>query len=274
MARRDDLAGLAALGALGYALTRGGKSADEAPRRQFASDATPVATPAAPAVNRMLYPDESSNTIGQYAPAAPAAAPMRQAPVRTTAPVRAAAPVVGPQGRSYSAADMAAMQAYDQARKQQMMNDPSLRPGTPESQAIERVYPEAQIQGFGLKGLANLAKNLAARGSLREYSQPLLQGSSRELLGAPPKQLTGPTKAELVARDRAARAAAREAEKEQFNRRGVDRFYESTFEGGMKKGGKAKAKPKKMASGGVARSSASKRADGIASKGKTKGRMI
>jgi hypothetical protein len=38
-----------------------------------------------------------------------------------------------------------------------------------------------------------------------------------------------------------------------------------------KKGGVVKAKPKKMASGGV--SSASKRADGIASKGKTKCKM-
>ena len=42
----------------------------------------------------------------------------------------------------------------------------------------------------------------------------------------------------------------------------------------MKKGGKvkAKAKPKKMASGGIAKS-VSKRADGIASKGKTKCKM-
>jgi hypothetical protein len=40
---------------------------------------------------------------------------------------------------------------------------------------------------------------------------------------------------------------------------------------GYKKGGAVKAKPKKMASGGV--SSASKRADGIASKGKTKCKM-
>jgi hypothetical protein len=40
---------------------------------------------------------------------------------------------------------------------------------------------------------------------------------------------------------------------------------------GFKKGGAVKAKPKKMASGGV--SSASKRADGIASKGKTKCKM-
>jgi hypothetical protein len=42
---------------------------------------------------------------------------------------------------------------------------------------------------------------------------------------------------------------------------------------GFKKGGKVKSKAIKMASGGKV-SSASKRADGIATKGKTKGRII
>lgn len=42
------------------------------------------------------------------------------------------------------------------------------------------------------------------------------------------------------------------------------------YSAGMKKGGKVK----KMASGGVTRSSASKRADGIATKGKTRGRYL
>lgn len=41
----------------------------------------------------------------------------------------------------------------------------------------------------------------------------------------------------------------------------------------FKEGGKAKAKPKKMAKGGSV-SSASKRADGCATKGKTKGRFV
>jgi len=55
------------------------------------------------------------------------------------------------------------------------------------------------------------------------------------------------------------------------------RLAEAAFEGGMKKGGKvkpkakAKTKPKKMASGGMtSRPNASKRADGIATKGHTK----
>jgi hypothetical protein len=48
-------------------------------------------------------------------------------------------------------------------------------------------------------------------------------------------------------------------------------LVDDKFEKGFKKGGKVKAK--KMASGGKV-SSASKRADGCAVKGKTKGRMI
>lgn len=44
---------------------------------------------------------------------------------------------------------------------------------------------------------------------------------------------------------------------------------EAAFEGGMKRGGKVK----KKASGGVIKSSASKRADGIAQRGKTKGKF-
>ena len=53
------------------------------------------------------------------------------------------------------------------------------------------------------------------------------------------------------------------------------RLSEAAFEGGMKKGGSVKAKSKsmKLASGGSTRSSASKRGDGIASKGRTRGKM-
>jgi hypothetical protein len=124
-----------------------------------------------------------------------------------------------------------------------------------------------------------MARGLAGRRGtekLAEYSVPRIGtetvpriGTEPLKIGKEPLKMTGPSKAELVARDRAARAAAREAERSDFNKRGVDRFVESTFEGGMKRGGKVK----KMASGGMARSSASKRGDGIASKGKTRGKM-
>jgi hypothetical protein len=141
-----------------------------------------------------------------------------------------------------------------------------------QAQALEAVRPEeAMIGGGGLKTVAAMARGLAGRRGaekLAEYSVPRI-GTEPLKIGTEPLKLTGPSKAELVARDRAARAAAREAERSSFNKRGVDRFVESTFEGGMKRGGKVK----KMASGGMARSSASRRGDGIASKGKTRGKM-
>jgi len=59
-------------------------------------------------------------------------------------------------------------------------------------------------------------------------------------------------------------AAAYQARRNRINANIDDPGYSA----GMKKGGKVK----KMASGGMT-SSASKRADGIASKGKTRGRM-
>lgn len=147
----------------------------------------------------------------------------------------------------------------------------------PEAQAAERVYPEEYVVGGpGLKAVGAAAKNLANRGGQKvaEYSTPLLN--------APAKQLTGPSKADLLARDRAARAAARQEEmlKENASRYGLNPNapgYEGAAGavrsklGGddftvMKKGGKVK----KMASGGM---TASSRADGIASRGKTRCKM-
>jgi hypothetical protein len=160
----------------------------------------------------------------------------------------------------------------------------------PEAQAVESVYPEEYVVGGpGLKAVGAAAKNLANRGSqkLAEYSTPLLRGPAAEAtaprLGAPAKQLTGPSKADLVARDRAARAAAREESMRAENAANYglnpeapgygasasalrDKLGGADFSLGMKKGGAVK----KMASGGM---TASRRGDGIASRGKTRGKL-
>jgi hypothetical protein len=155
----------------------------------------------------------------------------------------------------------------------------------PEAQAVESVYPEEYVVGGpGLKAVGAAAKNLANRGSqkLAEYSTPLLN--------APAKQLTGPSKADLVARDRAARAAAREESMRAENAANYglnpeapgygasasalrDKLGGADFSLGMKRGGAVKAK--RMASGGMTSkgSSASRRGDGIASRGKTRGKL-
>ena len=154
----------------------------------------------------------------------------------------------------------------------------------PESQAAEAVYPEQYLTpGGGFKTVANMAKNLANRGGkeVAEYVTPRL--------AAPAKQLTGPSKSELLTRDRAARASSRQDEmlRENARRSGLDpdninpavankvreNLGGADFSLGMKRGGAVKAK--RMASGGMASGgmTASRRGDGIASRGKTRGKM-
>ena len=287
MARRKDLAGLAALGALGYMLR------DKTPdMRGGAEDERPAPTGMGEAT-RLLTPDSSgkdfggSSGTGDYAPG-PSSMMRREPTARTSSTLRPAAtastasgssrtkPMTGSGGGRGPAAGEA------EAYRQRQYDEANARARTPEgrterarmesSQALEAIRPEeAVIGGGGLKTVAAMARGLANRRGaekLAEYSVPRI-GTEPLKIGTEPLKMTGPSKAELVARDRTARAAAREAERSDFNKRGVDRFVESTFEGGMKRGGKVK----KMASGGMARSSASSRADGIASRGKTRGKV-
>jgi len=275
---RKDLAGLAALGALGYILN----NRDEPTKAQDRTGSSTASTGMGE-VTQLLTPDNSSGKdyggssgTGEHAPGPssmmrpePSVKPRSRPVTRpVTRPVAAAAPaVVSDAQRQYDEANARAKTPEGRAERARMES----------SQALEAVRPEeAMIGGGGLKGVAALARGLANRKGataggekLAQYVTPELGYSQKVLQNNPTKQLTGPSKAELVARDRAGRTAGREAERKEFNQRGRDRFVESTFEGGMKRGGKVK----KMASGGMARSSASSRADGIASRGKTRGKV-
>ena len=98
------------------------------------------------------------------------------------------------------------------------------------------------VGGPGLKTLHAAAKRLAAP-RLAEYNPALLSG--------PTARLTGPSKAELTAAERAAREAARRSETAREN---AARYNTEGPLGGegfimRKKGGMVKAK--KMASGGM-----------------------
>ena len=288
MARRKDLAGLAALGALGYMLNRDSKPTEVEDRSGSNIPSTGMGE-----ATRLLSPVSSgkdfggSSGTGDYAPG-PSSMMRREPTARTSSTLRPAAtastasgssrtkPMTGSGGGRGPAAGEA------EAYRQRQYDEANARARTPEgraerarmesSQALEAIRPEeAVIGGGGLKTVAAMARGLANRRGaekLAEYSVPRI-GTEPLKIGTEPLKMTGPSKAELVARDRTARAAAREAERSDFNKRGVDRFVESTFEGGMKRGGKVK----KMASGGMARSSASSRADGIASRGKTRGKV-
>lgn len=143
-----------------------------------------------------------------------------------------------------------------------------------QKQALERVTPEEFLgPGTGLKAMHRLAKSLADRApKLREYVQPLLTGpKGKELLEGPGNvpRLPAPKRPSPSGSGPASRmeskpsASRREAE---AGKRSTRKYNED--EGGMefKRGGKIK----KMASGG---STASRRADGIAVRGKTKGRI-
>jgi LPXTG-motif cell wall-anchored protein len=173
----------------------------------------------------------------------------------------------------------------------------------PEAQALEESHPEQFITpGGGIKTLAGMAKNLANRGTVgvSERVAPYLKeigmsprnapASAAPQLSAPARQLTGPSKAELLARDRAARAAGRQEAMMNENAANYglnpeapgyraaagalrDKLGGADFSLGMKKGGAVK--PKRMASGGMTSKapSASRRGDGIASRGKTRGKI-
>lgn len=252
MARRNrDLAGLAALGALGYMATRGGagRGVGEG-RKESVESETRRQTPAR---------DEDDRDIGMISGASPSGLyrntetgdifsmnrpePVRSmtpdSPASATSSSRSKVPEEVPsRGRREMPARRNVAGDYTRAKgataeeiaayRNREITPPPMTPEMrkkAEEQALERVTPEEYlIGGPGLKAMHAAAKNLAR-----------------------PRQLLLPAPA--------ARPPVR-----------------GTGEGFVmyKKGGAVKAK--KMASGGST-SSASSRADGIASRGKTKCKM-
>lgn len=107
-------------------------------------------------------------------------------------------------------------------------------------QALETVSPESSlIGGFGLRAMKMLAEGLAGRQALKEASKAMGKRMEKDITPRAPQLTNEPLK---IGRE--------------------------PLKLGMKKGGAVK----KMASGGSV-SSASKRADGIAQRGKTRGRI-
>lgn len=170
------------------------------------------------------------------------------------------------------------------------------------SQAVENVYPEQALlggAGFGIKSIAKAAQNLASRGGAKEAAkrvEPTFREKELEIIKEVPRLLEGPKKqlalpkptpklgydkAGAKAAERGGRAEGRQAEmlKENAQRSGLredasaetlkavrDRLGGDKFTV-MKRGGSAKG----YASGGAV--SASRRGDGIAQRGKTRGRV-
>ena len=172
------------------------------------------------------------------------------------------------------------------------------------SQAIEASYPEQALMGgagFGIKSIAKAAQNLANRGAAKtavkrlERPDPTFREKELEILKDIPRSLPAPSKLALPkptpklgydkagakAAERGGRAEGRQAEmlKENARRSGLrEDASEETLKavrdrlGGdkftvMKRGGSVQG----YASGGSV--SASRRGDGIAQRGKTRGKM-
>jgi hypothetical protein len=130
-------------------------------------------------------------------------------------------------------------------------------------QALERVSPEEYIgPAFGLKTLNKLAKNLA-KPKIKEYNPTMLPApkaapkTDTKALPAPTKRLEY-DKAGAKEKERAERAAERA---KQMRRDNAERGGSNADSINLKKGGR------------VTVSSASKRADGIAQRGKTRGKV-
>jgi hypothetical protein len=236
MARGKDLAGLAALGALGMMLSKGKKGEDVDTSGVSDMDLTGGARAQREA--DMSNMGDSSNTTGQYAPGP--SSMMRREPI--TSPrmkTPAVRPRTTPMTGSGSGGGRGPAAGEAEAYRQRQYDEANARAKTPEgraerarmesSQALEAVRPEeAMIGGGGLKTVAAMARGLANRKvageKLKDYMTPQI--------GYEPLKL------------------GNEALK-------------------LRKNGGAI----KMAKGGMTRSSASSRGDGIASRGKTKGRM-
>jgi hypothetical protein len=291
-----NLAGLAALGALGLLMSRK-QGGGEAPMG-VADDVSPMRPSFGEDNNYALAqgPDTTGQgfetEVSDYGTSAPNKTPIRT-PVKTNRPSNARQGLDA-NGRPARLTDIPQLpDTYTQGRATQgpVRMVQGARPydatkGTaPREEPLQGVHPEtALLPGAGLKGIASLAKMLANKDKGPYFNQQALANN-------PTRQLSGPSKSELMARDRAARAESRREEMLNENAAnyglnpsapGYSAAAQSLREniGGKdftvkKKGGsiKAKSKPMKLASGGSARSSASKRGDGIASKGRTRGKM-
>ena len=317
MAKAKDLAGLAALGYLGFKLHQQGKG-DTTPtraarpkstetredeRKDFGGSGDEMSNARRDAssgdemskfASKYKAPNIRSDKVDDKEKPAPKVEAKVDAEKNSAAPTYMSKTPAGDKKRTEGNEPMPSLKAVESraaTRKASMSTDAMKNTSraqqaginrqkamraNPEAQAAERVYPEELLVGGpGIKVVGAAAKNLANRGAkeIAEYSTPRL--------AAPAKQLTGPSKAELLARDRAARASSRQEEmlKENASRYGLDPKapgYEGAAGavrrglGGddfaiMKRGGMTK-----MASGGM---TASRRGDGIASRGKTKCNM-
>jgi hypothetical protein len=317
---RKDLAGLAALGALGYMLNKDSKGTEVENRsgssipdmRGGAEDERPAPTGMGEAT-RLLTPDRNENFSNEGRTGitrTPVGAVPRPRPVTSQAAPSQSAPAPAP-ARAMSREE--AMAELNRATGTKAM-DPNAARGpnavtgtdfsrnvsntlnalTPIGGGVGKVGVDMAYRGRNAATAAEKFREAAtARKAAEGYSPAealsvLQKGAGKNVPSVGREEVTnpmmwaaGPKNAKNFkepAKDLNKRSSKQERMSEEgFNpaealaeieKRGPKKWQaEGVSE--WKRGGKVK----KMASGGMARSSASKRGDGIASKGKTKGRI-
>ena len=265
--------------------TRPTAAAPEMDAMEAANAREPIPVPAGPRADMRPGGRPSVNVASSAKPAA--AKPAASKPAVTSGP--ASNPNYSNEGRGKAAPpsnpnysnegrgrEMTKEQQYARAEAEAKSPEGVAKRKKMEAeQGLERVTPETSLlPGGSLKVLSAAAKKLAA---------PKVAKYSQEALPAPTKRLAY-DKAGTLAKRRADRASKRRDEMLEENAKnyGLDPKspgYEAASGavrkemGGkdftFKKGGKVKSMAKKMASGGST-SPASKRADGIATRGKTR----
>lgn len=299
---RKDLAGLAALGALGYMLkdskgteveNRSGSSIPD--MRGGAEDERPAPTGMSEAT-RLLTPDRNENFSNEGRTgitrtpvgAVPRPRAVVNKPVTSQAAPSQAAPSQAAPVPARAMSREEAMAELDRATGTKAM-DPNAERGpnavtgtnfgrnvsntlnalTPIGGGVAKVGVDMAYRGRNAATAAEKFREAAnARRAAEGYSPAeamsvLQKGAGKNVPSVGREEVTNPMM--WMAGPKNAKNF-REAAKD-LNKRGT--MEEAAFEGGMKRGGKVK----KMASGGMARSSASSRADGIASRGKTRGKV-
>ena len=307
-----NLGALAALAALGYMASRGGEKADstavapqsmdstsmDAEREVGSNSSEPESMPEPKAIPKKVSAPAAPSTKsvasagGRDGAGQMADYKMRKARDLEAGNSRGTRPATAPTAKAPMSNYSNEGRGRELTKKQQVENViDSARPSAEQTQkGLETA--STMMGGAGLKAIGSAAKNLANRGAGQTLQtieqQALPYAGAKQIANNPTRQITGPSKSDLVARDRSARATGRNEEmlRENARRYGLDPdninpavadqvrkgLGGKDFSLGMKRGGAVK----KMASGGMTSmpsSSASRRGDGIASKGKTRGKI-
>ena len=244
MARRNNLTALAALGTLGYMLSKKGDKKDDKKTETPSLENLPVARPSVKPPKIELNLDD--DLYSDYGPRAgrsdgeTVSAPKK--PVASGKPAVKTTPTKPASGATSKVRDYQAEQDADNPRGSRSM---VMFPGTPDMRGA------TSAAGAPMRGQRSDAG-----------TSPIVQSGRREDEEAVKTDPVDETKLSLSERIRLSRERARSGSSPTDYRPVNERF---------KRGGKVK----KMASGGMTSSvsSASKRADGIATKGKTRGKI-